>query len=135
MKLKKYLFILLLLSFNASAQFPMEEIQNEIDSLRSLETSFSVTLKLKSDIETPTTFEMMDLTLDFEVVKVDPKFYSEKEMKVFMNATRKGLLAENFKNGGTYTFKVIRNIALMEEEPNSLNMIVGFTGAYERVVE
>jgi len=135
MQLKHLLFVLLLGSFGVSAQFPMEEIQNEIDSLRSLETPFDITLKLKTDIETSGTSEFMDLTLDFQVVKVNSKFYSGKEMSVAMNETRKTLINQKFKNGGTYTFKVIRSFALMEEEPGSNNMMVGYTGAYERVLD
>ncbi len=94
---------------------------------------FKITLKLTTDIETPTTSEMMGLTLNFEVVEVDSKFYSEKEMSVFMNETRKGLINQKFKNGGIYIFTVRKNFALMEEEPGSHNMIVGFTGANESV--
>jgi hypothetical protein len=120
---------------NVSEQFLLEEIQTETDNMKSLEIPFEITVKLKTDIETSGNSEMMDLILDFEVLEVDPEFYSEKQISIAMYENRKSLIAQKFKNGGTYKFKVIRQIALMEEESGSHNMIVGFTGAYERVLE
>lgn len=126
---------LLSLFFPALGQFPMEEIQEEIDSLKSLETPFEIRVKLKSDIESESLSDGMDLTLDFDVISVSSKMYTGKEIQIFMNDDRQGLLRENFKNGGTYTLKIIKNFDLMESPSGSNNMIVGFTGVYERVVD
>lgn len=132
----KLLLSFLLLSVSATAQFSMEDLQKEIDaeidSLKSLETPFEVTLKLTTDIESYSNSDGMDLILTFDVIKADPKSYSEKTMEVAMHEHRKQLLSNGFKNGGTYTFKVIRNIDLIEDKPGSNNFVVKHSGAYER---
>jgi len=131
-----FFLLCLFLSESASAQFSIEDMQKEIDaeidSLEALEIPFEVTLKLKSDIESNATSDGMDLKLEFDVLKVDTEFYSKKTMRVAMHEHRTELLENGFKNGGTYTFWVIKNYQFMEEEPGSPFMVVRFDGAYKR---